>query len=132
MKIFDQVIKQVMVEADKGSFGVKDKILLFKELWNLLRWGVGIADALALLEQNSDNYATRIVMNTLREEIINGKNLSRSLKKFPKYFDETDIATIQSWEKSGNLDDILLMIGWGTLSSIVQTVYTLRGRSKSS
>ncbi len=101
-----------MVEADKGSFGVKDKILLFKELWNLLRWGVGIADALALLEQNSENYATRIVMNTLREEIINGKNLSRSLKKFPKYFDETDIATIQSWEKSGNLDDILLMIGW--------------------
>lgn len=46
----------------------------------------------------------------LREQINQGKNLSHALMRFPNYFDETDIATIQSGESVGNLDKVLLMI----------------------
>ncbi len=108
--MIDNLIKQLIVSSDKWSFGVKDKILLFKELGNLLKGGIGIAEWLHIIGDNSENYAIKDVAYTLKDQINQGKNLSTSLLKFPQYFDETDVATVQSGESSGNLDDILLMI----------------------
>lgn len=111
MKIVDNLIKQIIISSDKGSFGVKDKILLFKELGNLLKGGIGISEGLLIIGDNSDNYAIKHIVATLSNQVNQGRSLSSSLAKFPQYFDETDIATIQSGESSGDLDDILLMIG---------------------
>ena len=110
--MIDDLIKQLIINSDKGSFGIKDKILLFKELGNLLKGWIGIAEGLKIVGDNSDNYAIKDLAYTLKEQVNQGKSLSSSLLKFPQYFDETDIATVQSGESSGNLDDILLMIGW--------------------
>lgn len=109
--MIDNLIKQFIINSDKRSFGVKEKILLFKELGNLLKGGIGIAEGLAIIGENSDNYAIQEITSTLHEHITQGKSLSVSIAKYPQYFDETDIATIQSGESSGNLDDILMMIG---------------------
>ena len=108
--MIDNLIKQLIVQSDKWSFWVKEKILLFKELWNLLKWGIGIAEWFKIIGDNSENYAVKDLAYNLKDQINQGKSLSTSLMKFPKYFDETDIATVQSGESSGNLDDILLMI----------------------
>lgn len=110
--MFDDLIKNLIIQSDKWSFGIKDKILVFKELGNLLKGGIGIAEGLKIIWDNSENYAIKDVAYTLREQINQGKSLSSALIKFPQYFDETDIATVQSGESSGNLDEILLMIGW--------------------
>lgn len=109
--MFDDLIKSFIAQSDKWSFWIKDKILLFKELWNLLKGGIGIAEWLKIIGDNSENYAIKDIAYTLKDQINQGKSLSSSLQKFPKYFDETDIATVQSGESAGNLDEILLMIG---------------------
>ena len=111
MKIIDNLIKQIIISSDKGSFGIKDKILLFKELGNLLKGWIGIAEWLVIIGDNSDNYAIKDIVGILSTQVNQGRNLSSALSKFPQYFDETDIATVQSGESSGNLDEILLMIG---------------------
>lgn len=108
--MFDDLIKQFIANSDKWSFWWKDKILLFKELGHLLQWWVGIAESLEILSTNTDNYAIRDICATLREQIVQWKSLSNALLKFPKYFDDTDIATIQSGESAGNLDSILAML----------------------
>lgn len=108
--MIDNLIKELIASSDKWSFGGKEKILLFKELGNLLKGGIGIAEGLQLIGENSANFALREVVFNLREQINQGKNLSHALMRFPNYFDETDIATIQSGESAGNLDKVLLMI----------------------
>lgn len=108
--MIDNLIKELIASSDKWSFGGKEKILLFKELGNLLKGGIGIAEGLQLIGENSANFALREVVFNLREQINQGKNLSHALMRFPNYFDETDIATIQSGESTGNLDKVLLMI----------------------
>lgn len=109
--MFDSIIHDIIKYSDKGSFKVKEKILFFKELGNLLKGWVGISEWLEIIHHNSDNYAIKEVAQTLRDQIIQWKNFSKSLLQFPQYFDETDIATIQSGESSWNLDDVLVMIG---------------------
>jgi len=109
--MFDDLIKKFIANSDKWSFGLKDKILLFKELGHLLQWGIGISESLDIIWSNTDNYALRDISNTLREQIVQWKSLSNSLLRFPEIFDDTDIATIQSGETSGNLDSILAMLG---------------------
>ena len=113
--MFDNLIKEYIAYSDKWSFGSKDKILLFKELSHLLKWGVGISESLDIISKNTDNYALRDIANTLKEQIMQGKSLSNALLRFPDQFDDTDIATIQSGESSWNLDIILWML-WSEYS----------------
>lgn len=124
MKTIDNIIKQTLQSLDKRSFWTKQKILLFKELGNLLHWGVGIAEGLQIIHHNTNNYAVKQITEVLWYEIHHWKRLSQALKKFPNYFDETDISTIKSWEQSGRLDEILLMLSWeySYLNSLKQKV----------
>lgn len=96
---------------DKWSFDVKEKILFFKEIGHLLKWGVWVAESLDIINDNSDNYAIKELASSMRVQINQWKNLSHAMTKFPKYFDEADVATVQSGESSGNLDHILTMLG---------------------
>lgn len=108
--MFDNLIQQLILSSDKWSFWTKEKILLFKELWHLIKWWVGIAESLDIIRDNTDNYAIKELVSSIREQINQGKNLSNAMARFPKYFDEADIATIQSGESSGNIESILGML----------------------
>lgn len=108
--MLDWLIRSLIQYHDRWSFGNKEKILFFKELGHLLQWGVGMAESLDIIKDNTDNFAAKELANTLREQINQGRSLSHGLLKFPQYFDDADIATLQSGEKSGNLASILGMI----------------------
>ncbi len=107
----DNIIKQIILYNDQWSFGIKDKILLFKNLGHLLKWWVGIAESLDIIRDNTDNFAIKNLASSLREQINQWKNISNAMLKFPDYFDAADIATIQSWESSGNADSVFAMLG---------------------
>ena len=55
----DSVIVSTLQSMDKRSFGVKDKILFFKELAYLLGGGVSFMQALDLIGDTSTNYAIK-------------------------------------------------------------------------
>lgn len=108
--MIDNLIKNLILSLDTWSFDTKEKILLFKELWHLLKWWVGIAESLDIIGQNTDNFAIKELVASMREQINQWKNLSHAMARFPKYFDDADIATIQSGESSGNVESILSML----------------------
>jgi type IV pilus assembly protein PilC len=110
--MIDNLIKNLILSLDTWSFDTKEKILLFKELWHLLKWWVGIAESLDIvIGQNTGNYAIKELVASMREQINQWKNLSHAMGRFPKYFDDADIATVQSGESSGNVEHILTMLG---------------------
>lgn len=109
--MFDNLIKEFIKLSDKRSFKNKEKAFFFKELWNLLKWGININEALGIIAENHDNYSIKKIALWLKRHIEQWDRLSRALLNFPKQFDTTDITTIQAWESSGNLDVVLEMIG---------------------
>ncbi len=121
--MLDSLIRSLISYLDKWSFGVKEKILFFKELGHLLQWGVGMAESLDILRDNTDNFAIKELATTLRDQINQWRSLSHSLLKFPQYFDDADIATLQSGEKSWNLASML-----GMISSEYSFLNTLKGK----
>lgn len=103
----DGVIVSTLQSIDKGSFGVKDKILFFKELAYLLGWGVSFMQALDLIGTTSTNYAIKEIAKTISQFVHQGKTLSYALNRLPDYFDQGDYSIVKAGEASGNLPQVL-------------------------
>lgn len=103
----DAVIVSTLQSMDKRSFGVKDKILFFKELAYLLGGGVSFMQALDLIGTTSTNYAIKEIAKTIWQFVHQGKSLSYALNRLPDYFDQWDYSIIKAGEASGNLPQVL-------------------------
>ena len=91
---------------------VKSKtIYLFsRQLANLLKSGVSILRALAIIEeQTQDRYFRRVIAN-IRWGIKNGKSLSECLSLFPHIFSNLYVAMIHAGEESSNLQKMFVSI----------------------
>lgn len=105
--IFDTIIIQFLQSFDKRNFSEKDKILLFKELAYLIKWGISINESTIILQQSTDNFALKDMARTIQSYIKKGMPLSFALWRLPDYFNEGDIAVIKTWEASGKLPIVL-------------------------
>lgn len=103
----DDTIVKFLKSRDKSSFGNKDKIFFFKELAYMLKWWVGLIDAIQTIYESTNNYAVKDISKSLINYLSAGKSLSYSLSRLPDYFDEWDYSVISAWEKSWNLIDVL-------------------------
>lgn len=103
----DSVIISTLQSIDKSNFGVKDKILFFKELWYLLGGGVSFTQALELIATSSSNYAIKDISKTILWFVFQGKSLSYALNRLPDYFDQGDYSVVKAWESSGNVPAVL-------------------------
>ncbi len=105
--LIDEYIVQFIQESDKQSFGSKDKIFFFKELWYMLKGGVSLVEATDMLAKHSENFSIRTIAKEISGYLHSGKTLSYSINRFPDYFNEWDYYIIKSWEKTWNLDHVL-------------------------
>lgn len=105
--IFDTMIIRFLQSFDKRNFSQKDKILLFKELSYLLKWGVSLNEATIILQQSTDNFALKDMVKTIQSYIKRGMQLSFALWRLPDYFNEGDVAVIKTGEASGKLPNVL-------------------------
>lgn len=96
----DGYITSIMQSVDTSRFGVREKILFFKEMTYLLEGGVSIIDALTVIADSSDDYALKEIAYTSRAYIKEGKNLSYAMNRLPDYFDESDYNIVKIGEKS--------------------------------
>lgn len=105
--MLDNLIRDVITSYDKSNFGSKDKIFFLKELGHLVHGGVGILEAVQIINQNTDNYALKSITAEMAGDLKSGKSLSMALMRHLQYFDEGDVAILQSGEKSWNMGKIL-------------------------
>ncbi len=91
------------------SFGVRKKlpIQLARQLSSLLKGGVPLFQALAIITNQLDGEKEKEIVGSLRDQVKGGASLSDALKTYPKIFDELFVYSVQAGERSGAIDSIL-------------------------
>lgn len=88
------------------SLSSNDKITLVSNLATMLSAGIPILETVdSLLDGAKGN--TKIILNTLREDLIQGKRIYTTFSKFPKAFDKVTVNIIKASEEAGTLNTTL-------------------------
>jgi len=110
-KTFDKAVENLLVSIysalHKGKFGLKEKIFFFRELAYLLEGGVGIVEAIDIINKNSANFAIKEMTSELYRYLNQGEAFHRALLRLRKYFNDADIAIVRGGEQSGELIKVM-------------------------
>ncbi len=82
----------------------KDIVIMTRQLSTLLEASTPIVEALNITAKQLRNKNLIYILYNLKEEIIQGKRLGSSMKKFPGVFSDTYISMVTAGDSSGNLD----------------------------
>lgn len=102
-----------MVFLNQLFAGIKngELIIMIKNLSGMLKAGLSLARALAVLQKQTKNVSLNKVLVSLSDEINSGGTLSDGLAKHPKVFSKLFISMTKAGEESGNLSDALNDVG---------------------
>lgn len=90
----------------KISLSTSDKISFISNLSTMLSAGIPILEAVnSLLEDTKGNQ--RKILETLRDDLTQGKHIHQSLAQFPQAFDAVTVNLIKAAEETGTLETIL-------------------------
>lgn len=84
-----------------------DKIMFLQQLSSMLQAGLPVADSLGILSEQSGNPKFQQVLLEVQKDVESGQQLSASLKKFPKIFNELFVSMVRVGEVGGGLDKAL-------------------------
>ncbi|MGB0711728.1 MAG: type II secretion system F family protein, partial [Gammaproteobacteria bacterium] len=98
----------VTVATRRPSFRSKIKnkeiVLMTRQLATLLEANTSIIDALKITADQLNNKDLISIILNLREDVIQGKRLGQSMKKYPDVFDNTYSSLVTAGDSSGSLD----------------------------
>ena len=85
---------------------IKDKeiVLVTRQLSTLLEASTPIVDAIDITSKQLQNKNLVYILLNLKDDLIQGKRLGNSMKKFPGVFSDTYISMVSAGDSSGNLD----------------------------
>jgi general secretion pathway protein F len=84
----------------------KDIVLMTRQLATLLEAGTPIVDSIDITAKQIRNKNLIQVLFNLKEDLVQGKRLGNSMKKFPGVFSDTYISMVSAGDSSGNLDTV--------------------------
>ena len=102
----------IAVQETKGSLSKiskvknKDIVIMTRQLATLLEANTPIIEALKITANQSSNKNLVHILFNVREDIIQGKRLGSSMKKYPGVFNDTYTSLVTAGDSSGNLDVI--------------------------
>ena len=100
----------VSLLKNKSSFRTKiknkDIVLMTRQLATLLEANTSIVDALKITADQLNNKDLISIILNLREDVVQGKRLGQSMKKYPDVFNNTYSSLVTAGDSSGNLDVI--------------------------
>ena len=89
---------------------LKDKVTFYRLLATMVNAGLTVLQSLKVLRDDQKNPVMKRVQDSMIKEIHSGHNLSSTLKLFPKSFSDSEVAMIESGEKTGKLNNALLQL----------------------
>ena len=98
---------KVSESKDLGkTLKIKDKniVIMTRQLATLLEASTPIVEALNITANQLHNKNLVYILYSLKEDIVQGKRLGSSMKKFPGVFSDTYISMVTAGDSSGNLD----------------------------
>jgi len=94
-----------------GGVKVSELIVVTRNLSGMLKAGLSLFRALAVLQKQTKNEELKKVLIVLSDEVNSGGTLSEGLEKFPKVFSKLFVSMTRAGEESGNLAGALTEIG---------------------
>ncbi len=91
----------------KAKMKLQDLLLFSRELSDLVASGMTIGRALHTLSARKDESAVGQIVETLRDEIVQGTALSDALELYPETFSSLYVNLVRAGEASGNLPNSL-------------------------
>ena len=82
----------------------KDIVIMTRQLATFLEASTPIVEALNITANQLQNKNLVYILYSLKEDIVQGKRLGSSMKKFPGVFSDTYISMVTAGDSSGNLD----------------------------
>ena len=82
----------------------KDIVIMTRQLATLLEASTPIVETLNITANQLHNKNLVYILYSLKEDIVQGKRLGSSMKKFPGVFSDTYISMVTAGDSSGNLD----------------------------
>ena len=80
-----------------------DKISLISNLYTMLSTGIPILEAVDSIGEDAKG-GTKKILDTLKEDITQGRRIHTSFTKFPEVFDKVTVNVIKASEEAGTLD----------------------------
>lgn len=103
----EQMVMQKVVYPVYSGVSVRDLAIFYRQLATAVRAGIPIHRALISVAENTGKPRLRRVVQTVVNDLMQGKPLAQAMRKQPHVFDELQIALIQAGEESGLLDNML-------------------------
>lgn len=94
----------------RAGFSATEKINFFHNLYTMSGAGISIVESLEVAGDQLKNKKLKMAISTMVQDTRNGQKLSKSMAKFPQYFSEYLIETINMGELSGRLTEIFSRI----------------------
>ena len=84
----------------------KDIVLMTRQLATLLEASTPIVDSIDITARQTKNKNLIQILYNLKEDLVQGKRLGNSMKKFPSIFSDTYVSMVSAGDSSGNLDTV--------------------------
>lgn len=92
-----------MIKTEKVGLSNNDKITLISNLSTMLAAGIPILETVESLLDGAKGNQKKI-LDTLKDDLIQGKRVYASLERFPRAFDKVTINIIKASEEAGTLN----------------------------
>jgi type IV pilus assembly protein PilC len=103
-----EAINDALVTNQKVK--LKDKVTFYRLLATMVNAGLTVLQAIKILHAEQKNPVMKKVQESMIRDIQSGHSLSATLKLFPKSFSDSEIAMVESGEKTGKLNTALLQL----------------------
>ena len=90
-----------------GGFSRSEKIYFFRNLAMMVDSGISIIEALDVLSEQVKSQKAKKAILQIAEDIRNGRSLSDAMRKFPNYFPEYIIESVNMGNMAGRLSGTL-------------------------
>ena len=95
---------------NEKKIDVVELMLFSRQMHTLLKAGVPIMRALAGLQESAQNPAFSAVLQSLRESLDSGRELSAALRLHPRVFSSFYVSMVQVGEMTGRLDETFMSL----------------------
>lgn len=99
--LFDRINEWFL---DSQKIRLRDKVAFYRLLATMVNSGITVLQALKILHSQQKNKTMKRLQDQMIESVRGGKNLSATLKNHPNNFAESEVAMIESGEKTGKLN----------------------------
>ncbi len=108
------------------SVKTKEKVIFYRLLSTMTNAWMTLVKSMQVLEKQEKNQVFKAILWRFSSELKEWKNLSECLEMFPSSFTEAEMWIIKSWEKTGQLNNVL-----NDLAEQIEKVESLNWKIKS-